>query len=219
MRHPVHKFLEEFASDEPAAEPVVLQLRPRAGKPPAPAVAAAEAAATSRAEEAHSRGYEDGRAAGRAEAETELAALIADAEQRSAETRRLFAETVATDLATGLRRGLDRLHETLEAQVAAALLPVLRHFMAETAIRELAAAMRDLARDGNAATVELTGPQELVERVWHCYGDLERDAPTGVTPVVRFTEGAEAEIRVTANGTAIETRLNAWCLRLTEAVG
>jgi hypothetical protein len=214
MRQPAHKFLQEFPIDGSEwSNPVVLQLRPRetAEQPQQGAVM------TARIREAHARGYEEGRSSARAEAEAEIAQLTAAFELRIEEIKTLFSKDVAQSLSHDLQRRLDEIHTTLEEQVVAALVPTLRHALAERSIRETAAALRELARDGEAIVIELTGPDDLVEQVWQHFRDLDQGRSSG-EPVVRFNQAETTEIRASVNGTLIESRLEDWVKQIEEAV-
>ena len=211
MVQPLYKHLEEMAHDEPAPEAVVLQLRPRAVVQ-APAVSPS----AERLGEAYARGYEEGHAAGRSGAESALAALRAECEERLAETKGRFAQAVAAELALTLARRLDELQDTIETLTVSALLPVLGHVLEEAAVRELAAGLRALARDGAAVSIELGGPQDLIERVWRRFMELGGDAVAA--PAVKLRPSETTELRVEVDGTLLESRLNEWAARIAEAV-
>ncbi|MFM9938884.1 MAG: hypothetical protein ACKVP7_05245 [Hyphomicrobiaceae bacterium] len=213
MRQPAHRFLEEFSTDEQAPpSPIVLPLRRRAEamQPPPP---------PERPSDAYAKGYLEGQAVGRSQVEGELAALVADCEQRLEDAKRMFSEAVAHTLTAELDRQLAHMHATIEDQVLAVLSPVLRHLLTDAAIRELTAALRHLARDGEALTIELTGPEDLIQRVWRRYCELEPSQPGGMAPVVRFQPSESPQIRANVNGTLIESRLAEWITRISEVTG
>jgi hypothetical protein len=212
MRQPAHKFLQEFPIDERDwPQPVVLRLRPReTAEPPQLSVNSA------RIGEAYAKGYEEGRSSARAEADAEIAELTATFELRIEETKRIFSQDVASKLGHDLQKRLDEIHATLEEQVVAALVPTLRHALSESSIRETAAALRELANDGEAIVIELTGPDELIEQVWQHFREL--DQGRSGEPVVRFNPAEGTEIRASVNGTLIESRLGDWVRKIEEAV-
>lgn len=215
MRQPAHKFLQEFVIDEAEwPQPVVLELKPREA---AAAQQAQASQASARIGEAYAKGFEEGRSIARSEAETELAQLTAGFELRIEEIKATFSKELAKKLGLDLQRRLEEIHATLEEQVAAALLPTLRHALSEQSIRELAATLRELAGDGEAIVVELTGPDDLVEQVWQRFRELDQGRSTG-EPVVRFNPAESTEIRASVNGTIIESRLEDWVRKIEEAV-
>lgn len=215
MGQPVHKYLEEFPSDDPQPPDwIVHRLRLRvASAPPAASPMGG------RLGEVYARGLEEGQVAGRAQVESDLAALQADYEHRLEKAKSVFSQTVAEQLSGELRHRVEMLHSTLAEQVVSALLPVLRHTLTEATIRELADGLRMLVGDGEAVSIELSGPEELVERVWHRYCELEGGQRTGPTPEVRFSHGATTEVRMSVNDAVIELRLMEWIARIVEAVG
>ena len=214
MRQPAHKFLQEFSIDEADwPQPVVLQLKPREAVEPQQV-----SGASARIGEAYAKGYEEGRSSARAEAETEIAQLTAAFELRIEEIKSIFSRDVAKMLSTELRRHLDEIHATLEDQVVNAMLPTLRHALSERSIREMAMALRDLAKDSDAVVIELEGPDDLVEQVWARFRELDQGRSSD-EPIVRFNPGQATELRASVNGTTIESRLFDWMRKLEEAVG
>jgi hypothetical protein len=215
MGQPVHKFLEEFPSEgaQPPAT-IVHRLRPRAVTAPQ-----TTSPMGARLAEAYAKGFEEGQAVARTQAESELAALRADVESRLEEAKGLFSQAVTAQLTGQLHHRMEQLHAVLADQVGSALVPVLRHALTEASIRELADAMRRLARDGDAVTITLSGPEELVEQVWRRYRKLEGGQHADFAPEVRFIHDPTAEIRVSVNDAVIESRLMEWIARISEAVG
>jgi hypothetical protein len=213
MRQPAHKFLQEFPIDETEwSQPVVLRLRPR--ETPEPPQVSQNSV---RIGEAYAKGYEEGRASARSEADAEIAELTATFEIKLEETKRVFAQDVASKLGMDLQKRLDEIHATLEEQVVAAIVPTLRHALSERSIRETAAALRELANDGEAIVIELSGPDELIEQVWQHFRELDQGRSSG-EPVVRFQQADTTEIRASVNGTLIESRLGDWVRKIEEAV-
>lgn len=213
MRQPAHKFLQEFPIDEAEwLQPIVLELKPRE-----PAESPQATAISARIGEAYARGYEEGKSSARAAADAEIGQITTAFELQIEEIKSLFSKDVAKKLGIDLQQRLDEIHATLEEQVVAALLPTLRHGLSERAIREMAEALRELARDGEAIVVELSGPDEVVEQVWARFRELDQGRSPD-EPVVRFHQGDTTEIRASVNGTLIESRLEDWLKKIEEAV-
>lgn len=212
MRQPAHKFLQEFPLDDadwPQAP--VLQLKPRE-----PIESQQAAQVSARVSEAYAKGLEEGRAIARAEAETEIAQLTAGFELRIEEIKATFSKEVARKLGHDLQQRLEEIHTTLEEQVVAALLPILRRNVLERSVRDAASALRGIAGDSEAIVVELSGPDDLVEQVMQYF--REQDQGRSGEPVVRLIPGDTTEVRASVNGTLIETRLEDWISKIEEAV-
>jgi len=208
MGYPVHKFLEEFETEDAQLTNIVRALRSRS------TATESERAASARAEEAYARGHDEGRAAAEADHRAELTAMRAGYEERMERSSALFCESLTEKLVSELRRQIDAVHATISDQLVSALLPVLRHVLTEASVRELAGGLGDLLNEAEALTVELRGPQELIDRVIGCLSQSQPPAE----PRIRCVVDETAELRVTANDTVIEARLMDWIKRLTMAV-
>jgi hypothetical protein len=223
MGIPVHKILEEFASEEPnqpaaTVHPLRLRVTPPPSAQPAQPAPAVPDSSIGRMAEAYAKGYEEGRSVAQAEARAELAAVEAGHREQLEQTMAQFSERLADELSAGLGRQMAHLNATLSDQTVSALLPVLRHALTEASIRELADGLAMLTREAGAVTVELSGPQQLVDRVWQLYREREKLEPNE-GPQVRFRIDESAELRVSADETLIESRLMEWMARIAEAVG
>ena len=82
-----------------------------------------------------------------------------------------------------------------------------------------AAELHDLIGDAETLTVDISGPADLLERIWETY--LERRSATmgGPIPVVRFSTGPTTDVRITIDDSIVESRLFEWIGRTMEAVG
>ena len=216
MSQPAHRFLQEFAIDEdnPNAS-IVLPIRPRSHGD-TPAISSPD---VSQIEDAYARGYAEGQSATQSKLEAQIAELTASCEARISEVERTFSRDVSEMLGRESRQQLARIHALLEEQVLNVLVPVLRRTLSELSIREIAAGMRTLANDGSAVVIELSGPQEIVERVWQSYQELEPGNASDAEPVVRFTPGDALEVECRVNGTLIQSRLGEWINKIDEAIG
>jgi hypothetical protein len=214
MGQPVHRFLEEFATEDALIAPsTVYPFRPRlAAPPPEPPLAVARMA------EAYAKGYEEGRSEARAQAEAEVAALRADFGVQLEQTMSKFSDRLGDNLAAQLASQIERLFAAMADQVALALHPIMRHVLTETSIREIAESLRTLTQEGGAITVEISGPQELVDRVWRRYGESQALRGGVAMPEVRFVIDDAIDVRARVNDTVIESRLMEWVARIAEAV-
>jgi len=213
IQKPAYRFLEEFdCENESIVVPIVHQLAQRRG--PSRKSAVTDSKQTG---EFYAKGYAEGRDFTRNQIEMEIAAAVLDCERRIAENKASFSETIATVIASELRRRLDEMHSTIEGQIVTALIPVLSHVMTEASIREVAAGLRLLARDGEAVSIVVSGPEELIECVWRCYRDLEPDKEGDAKPIVSFEVGATTEVRASVNNTVIESRLMEWIANIRKA--
>lgn len=212
MGYPVHKFLEEFKGDDAQLTEIVRALRPRS-QPAEP-----ERAITARVEDAYSRGYSEGQEAARARSTVEFEALRADYEARMERTGTLFSDALVDRLVSELHRQIDAVHLSVSGQLAAALLPVMRHVLAEATVRELAGNLAGLLDETDTLTIELRGPQELIDRVTRRLDDMETPAIGREDPRLKCVVEETIELRVIINDTVIETRLMHWIERLAAAV-
>jgi hypothetical protein len=212
MGYPVHKFLEEFEAGDAQLSNIVRSLRKR------PEPAEPERVTTARMEEAYSRGYEEGQAVAEANASAQLATLRADYEARLERSRTLFSEALADKLTSDLREQIAAVHASIGDQLVSALLPILRHVLTEACVRDLAHGLDDLLNEGEAITVELRGPKELIDRVANRLGEIA--SPAAEQAELRFKCIADeaSELKVIAKDTIIEARLMNWIQRIEAAV-
>jgi len=213
MRQPAHKFLQEYPIDDgERLPPVMLDLKPRHSSDPPPA-----ASSSARIGEAYARGYEEGKASARAATDAEIAELTAAFDQQIEEVKTAFSRDVAKKLSIELQQQLEEIHQALEGQVVAALLPMLRHSLSESVVRQLAEALRDLAKGSEAVTVELSGPEDVIDQV--CARVREFDPGRAADEhIMRIPTGGAIEIQASVNGTLIESRLENWSRKFEEAL-
>jgi len=212
MGYPAYKFLEEFDSQDARLGELIHSLRPR------PTPAEAEQSSTRRVEEAYSRGYEDGQSAADAQLSIELAKLHAEYGEQIERSSALFSETLADRLTSQLQTKIAQIHAAISDQLVSALLPVLRHVLAEASVRELASGLDELLNETGVLAVELRGPQELIDRVKSRLVALENQEVAVREPRFKCIVDEAAELSITANDTVIEARLMSWIERITMAV-
>ena len=217
MEKPLHAYLEEFPSHAPLERETVAA---RFQNPSATsALPARETPVDARIAAAHAKGLDVGQASARARFDDETAALRADFAQQIAETKTAYSQSIAQAVVSTIIAQVDDLRARLVEQMTAAVMPVLRHALTEAAVRDLAAELHDLIGDAETLTVDISGPADLLERIWETY--LERRSATmgGPIPVVRFSTGPTTDVRITIDDSIVESRLFEWIGRTMEAVG
>lgn len=213
MGQPLHRFLEEFAGDETHASAIVRSMRPRVVER-----IAAPDPLTLKLQEAYELGRKDGEAAARSAMASDRAALVADCEHKIETVKSVFAENIADGTARELREGLAQAGVSMAEHVATILLPLLRDRLTELAIRAFANDLRCMAEDALSTVVELSGPDELVERLL-LHFDREPAWRTGLTgPEIRLVTSSHPELRVVMDRSVLETRLAEWLERIEEAM-
>lgn len=210
MRQPFHTFLREMSDREPVAQSGAAR-RLQLAKP------AMEALNTRATDAMLAAAFADGAAAGRAEArftfDSELQDVRADFQHRLNDTQSTFSRAVCEDLTTGLNAKLADLHARLVEQVATAILPVLRHALTEATVRQLTQDLQGLVGDAATTTVELSGPAELVDRIWAHYSDPSHHATDARLPEVAIRYGTTPEVRIIVDDVVVESRLMEWIAR------
>lgn len=178
-------------------------------RPPAPRRETEEerAALIAAAEE---RGRQQGLAEARQEAEAARLRAAEDAEARLAEARRHWSAAEAEALADGFSAALRALDATLSDRIARLLVPVLTDALRRRAVAELSGALTRLLAEPQAATVRVSGPEDLLAALAGRLGPLA----TAVT----FTAAETAEVQVSADQTVIDTQLGAWTRLIAAAV-
>lgn len=210
MGYPVHKFLEDFDDDERALSNIVRSLRPKAE------AAASERAIQRRIDEAYARGLEEGRAEAEAQRSTELAILREDCENRLEQSKVVFCDNLTDRLTSELRRQIDNVHASIDQQLVSALLPVLRHVLTEATVKELAHGLNDILAEQDAITVELRGPQELVDRITDTLNRMNEMPQTNSK--LKCVPDETSALSIIANDTVIEARLMSWIQRIAAVV-
>jgi hypothetical protein len=213
MGKPLHRFLEEFASDEAHSSAIVRSLRPRVVER-----IAAPDPLTLKLQEAYDLGRTDGETSARSAIASDQAALVADCERKIETVKSVFTGTIADDIARELREGLAEAGGSIAEKVAAILLPLLRDRLTELAIRSFADDLRCMAEDTLSSVIELSGPDELVERLL-LHFDREPAWRAGrAGPEIRLVTSSHPELRVVMDRSVLQTRLAEWLERIEEAM-
>ncbi|KMO43155.1 hypothetical protein VQ02_00740 [Methylobacterium variabile] len=186
-------------------EPVGPQpVRPPAARRETPEERAALLAA------AEERGRQQGLAQAREEAEAARLRAAEAAEARLAEARRHWSEAEAEALADGFAAALRALDASLTERIARLLVPVLTDALRRQAVAELSGALTRLLAEPQAASVRVSGPEDLLAALAARLGPLAAS--------VTFTAAETAEVQVSADQTVIDTQLGAWTRLLAAAV-
>ncbi len=147
-------------------------------------------------------------AAALAEAEAVHAAVLAETAERHAaelaEARLRWVADEAAPLAESFRQALAGLEDSLADGLGAALEPLLGGALRQAAVRELRGAIADLVLAGMGGRIAVSGPADLLDAL----GEALRDAGID-TAGMDFAPADVAEVSVTADASAIETRLGA----------
>jgi hypothetical protein len=153
-------------------------------------------------DDAYERGVAAGKAAALAEIDTKLEAeRVYYAQQLELERftwANREAEKLAEQLASGMRE--------IETNIASVTARILKPFLAETAhqlaIAELLQALELLIGKNNGMTIEIFGPEDLLQ--------LIREKLRDRNVAALFSPGSEVDVRVIAGQTILETNLGAW---------
>ncbi|TGE00659.1 hypothetical protein [Methylobacterium nonmethylotrophicum] len=199
--------VEPVRPETPRLEP--LPLGPQAPRPPAARRETPEerAALIAAAEE---RGRQQGLAAAREEAEAARLRAAEEAEHRLAEARRHWSEAEAEALADGFSAALRALDAALSERIARLLVPILTDALRRQAVAELSGALTRLLAEPQAATIRVSGPEDLLAALAARLGPL--------AAAVSFAPAETPEVQVSADQTVIDTRLGAWTRLIAAAV-
>jgi hypothetical protein len=154
------------------------------------------------------------RAEERANARKELDDAIAAEKVRHAEDlseqRTIWIEQESLQLSAQISAALDR----IEADLAERVANILRPFVTEAFRRQTLGEFKDvigaLLSGRDASLLKVSGPDDLLSALqMHLgrYGDL-----------VKFLPGEHVEVSVAAQDTLVQTQLNSWSVRLSQAL-
>jgi hypothetical protein len=161
--------------------------------------------------EAEARGREEGQALARAELQGLLATERRACEDRIAADRNGWMAEQAEQLARALGTGLSDLEERVSASVGRILTPFLQDAVREKAVAEVASAVKALLAGQPAGTLQVAGPDALLDALRSRFAEL----PAAIEYVA--TEGGD--VRIVCGSTLVESKLQSWAERLREAVG
>lgn len=154
--------------------------------------------------------YERGVAAGKA-------AVLAEIETRLETERVYYAQQLELERFTWANREAEKLAEqfasglrTIETEIADVTARILKPFLAETALQkgvaELLEALDLLINKNQGVTIEIFGPEDLLQ--------LIREKLRDRNVAALFSPGDDVDVRVVAGQTILETGLGAWMEQL-----
>jgi hypothetical protein len=151
---------------------------------------------------ARHEGFEAGLAKARALAQQDMQAEAG----RALSERALWTETESRLLSLKIDAGLANITTAICDQLAQTLRPVIFDAVAKRAVETMAEEVRALLADADAATVKISGPDDLIaalrEKLSDCATRIDFQAVPGVDAIATLSHAR------------IETRLAAWRARL-----
>jgi len=150
--------------------------------------------------------FDEGREAAEAELSvTHQAALDAAvaAHGEEIEALRIRYETEAAErIGPGLRQIAALLAETISAETAAALGPVMSEAVSTKAIAELASLIEAAILEGAAGPISVSGPRDLFESLTALLGEK--------AGLLSHIDAADIDLSVTIGESVLVTRMSAW---------
>jgi flagellar biosynthesis/type III secretory pathway protein FliH len=171
---------------------------------------AAIANANARIAEGRDRGYAEGRAAAEAEFAARLDLQQRDFEQQLAIARQSWTATEGNALSEAFVRALQEVEARLAATTARILRPFLETEVCHAAVAELVTTIETILARDQAARIEISGPDDLLNVLRSRLADK-------VTAT--FTTSQSCDVRVVIGQTTLETQLAVWIAAIEEAVG
>jgi hypothetical protein len=198
---PAAPFLVDFASTDLASE--------IAEEMPQQALAAGgEIDWAERVEEAYARGIEEGKRSAEAETIALLEEQKAALDQSLAAAREAWCNEqgpqVAEQIETAIRDMEDRIADSAER----VLKPFLAQALRDQAIGQLRAIVNDLIAANPGITLEISGPEDLLDGI--------RTSLSSSVGNASYVVNEACDIQVKAGASVIETRISAW-LKSSEA--
>lgn len=164
-----------------------------------------------RIQDAVRRAREEERHAARQTLEAALASEKASAEERLRQERNVWTREQAEVLSESLARGLRDLEERISDRMARLLVPFLGEALRTGALRELSEILEALISRGAGRPITIVGPEDLLLEL--------KSAIDSRNENVEFLFGPGPDVRIAVDETIVETRLNAWVNRLSDAAG
>lgn len=210
---PLHRLLEEFASDISTSQLDPTGLKRWHERPiqvPDPVA--------SRIKEAYERGVSEGRLIERRIADVELAQAAAASEAQIESVKSDYASEAIERLAREIEGGIVRAQSSIGRHLSAILGSVLSHALTEAAIDQFVAEVTEFAASPEVGVVEISGPADFIERIKN-----RIDSGTGaVAPEwrsrIKLVASHSVEATMIVDDAIIETRLGQWLARVEEAI-
>lgn len=191
---PVAQFLVDFGNKPPPAD-VTEEVQ-------AEAPGLGDAYWAERVEEAYARGLEEGRTAAEVDAVARLQEQIAAAEEGVAAAREAWTQEAGPHFAAAIGEAVAEMENRLAEAVERVLRPFLARAVRDQAIGQLRAIVQDLVGNNPGLTMEISGPEDLLEAVGACL------SPNVAT--VSFVANNATDVQIKAGSSLIETRIAAW---------
>ncbi|WP_051630243.1 hypothetical protein [Afifella pfennigii] len=164
-----------------------------------------------RLKKAEAEGYARGLAQARAEIDAALEKARRQEDIRLGEARSRWAEEEGARLGEVMQTAIAEMQAALSQAAAGVLLPLAEKALAERAAEDLAKAIAVLLAQEGEKLVRLTGPKDLLEAVGRRLGEQ--------AGAIEFKTSKTPDARLVAGSTVMETQLQAWGARLSEAAG
>lgn len=181
----------------------------RPARPERPAVSPQQALAEAVAE-AEERGFRRGLETAHEDHEQRWEAARAASETQLKAERARWAEEEGTKLAEQVREALAALEDRLAETTAGVLLPLVDSALARKAAAELVETVRLLLAQERRPLIQVSGPQEMLDALSAGLG--------AVAGSIELTPDSGVDARVLAGDAMVETQLQCWSQRLTEAM-
>ena len=203
---PAARFIPEFGAEN---RPPVRK-RETEPSPDSPHFATLAAKTESRIEESYQQGFAAGRDEALAEIESKLDEQRAYYAQQLTIERYAWANREAEKLGEEIGTGLKQIESRLGEIVARILRPFLAEAVHKRAIAELCEALEALIGSNEGITLEISGPEDLLQ--------LLREKLGSRNVAALFTPADGVDVRVVAGQTVLETCLGTWMKRIEESV-
>jgi hypothetical protein len=191
---PVAQFLVDFGN-KPPPDDVTEEVQ-------AEAPGLGDAYWAERVDEAYARGLEEGKTAAEADAAARLEEHNAAAEVGLVAAREAWTQEAGPRFAAAIGEAVADMENRLAEAVERVLRPFLAQAVRDQAIRQLRAIVQDLVGNNPGLTMEISGPEDLLEAVG---ASLSPNVAT-----VSFIANTATDIQIKAGSSLIETRIAAW---------
>jgi hypothetical protein len=205
MANAIAQYLTEFHLDPSRDTAPFFQAKPPR---PEPQEVIVDTAALIRA--AEEKGREEGKAIAQQGFDVALAAEKTRADERVVEERTKWAQEEGARMAAQFVDAFHTLETKLTDSVACILTPFLTDALRRQVVDDLRDTLLSLFTVKQITTIKITGPEDLLAMLSGRLGSYEAS--------VEYIVNDQPDVTVAANDTLIETQLNAWISRLSEAV-
>ena len=195
------KFIAEFGAEGQPKEAPLWPTQKQVFKAPP-----AGARTAPRTDDAYERGLAAGKAAALAEIETKLEAERVYYAQQLELERFTWANREAEKLAEMFAAGIQEIETNIANVTARILKPYLAESAHRQAIAELFEALETLIGKDQGMTLEISGPEDLLQ--------LIREKLRDRNVAALFSPAQDVDVRVVAGQTILETSLGAWMDKL-----